>query len=245
MPGSIIGLSNAALVGEPPLAYTLDALEPFANGSHIVHLPYAQVREDHDHSALRGALSTIGATTHTVTDPGQAAAAISRADVVLVSGGNTFLLLQALQSHHLTELIRSRVADGMTYIGISAGTNILSPTIATTNSMPIVHVASPHALGLLPFQLNVHLPTRTPDPTHAGESRHDRIREYVDLHHRPVLALHEGSWIQRTDDRLTIHGRGGALFHMSGTRELKNDTDLSTLLHTSTPQPITRKDHTC
>ncbi|MGW3953210.1 dipeptidase PepE [Streptomyces sp. NPDC004752] len=245
MPGPVFGLSNAALVGEPPLAYALDALEPFVGGSRIAHLPYAQVHGDHDHSALRGALGTIGATTHTLTDPEQAASAISRADVVLVSGGNTFLLLRTLQSHGLTELIRSRVADGMTYIGISAGTNVLSPTIATTNSMPIVHIASPHALGLLPFQLNVHLPTRTPDPTHAGESRHDRIREYIDLHHRPVLALHEGSWVQRTDDRLTVHGRGGALFHTSGTRELGDGADLSTLLHPSTPQPSTHKDHPC
>ncbi|MER6523935.1 dipeptidase PepE [Streptomyces sp. NPDC001508] len=245
MPGSIFGLSNAALVGESPLAYALDALEPFVGGSHIAHLPYAQVRGDHDHRALRGALGTIGATTHTVTDPGQAAPAISRADVVLVSGGNTFLLLRTLQSHRLTELIRGRVANGMTYIGISAGTNVLSPTIATTNSMPIVHIASPHALGLLPFQLNVHLPTRAPDPTHAGESRHERIREYVDLHQRPVLALHEGSWVQRTADRLTVRGRGGALFDRSGTRDLKDDTDLSALLHTSTPPPNTHKDHTC
>ena len=58
-----------------------------------------------------------------------------------------------------------RVRSGTPYIGSSAGSAITSPTMMTTNDMPIVRPPSFDALGFIPFQLNCHY--LDPDPDSA------------------------------------------------------------------------------
>lgn len=54
---------------------------------------------------------------------------LQRTDCVCISGGNTFYLLQELKKKHLTELLASRIREGMFYIGESAGAIIAAPDI--------------------------------------------------------------------------------------------------------------------
>ncbi len=149
---------------------------------------------------------------HSSEDP---LAALEEAEGVYVGGGNTFRLLAELERRGLLEALAQRVRTGLPYFGVSAGSNLACPTIQTTNDMPIVQPRSLRALDLVPFQVNAHyfrgrtfveLPDGRLEP-HGGESRDERLAEYHEENHRPVLALWEGA---------LVRGQAGAFELISG-----------------------------
>lgn len=159
------------------------------------------------------------------------AALLEAAEGVFVGGGNTFRLLDTLQRSGLLEALRRRVKAGLPYLGASAGTNIVAPTIKTTNDMPIVQPPSFEALGLLPFQINPHYLDTDPASTHMGESRETRLREYLEDNETPVLGLREGAWLRLESGALRLEGRGARLFRRGAEpEELAAGADLSALL---------------
>lgn len=144
---------------------------------------------------------------------------VMQAEAIFVGGGNTFRLLEACQQHGLLELIRARVEAGVPYVGISAGTNLACPTIMTTNDMPIVQPESFEALGLLPFQINPHFVSgrtfrETADgyEVNGGETREDRIREFLEMNALPVLGLYEGVSLRVEGMKAWLQGAQGAKY---------------------------------
>jgi dipeptidase E len=112
----------------------------------------------------------------------------------------------------LLPVIERRVRDGAAYIGWSAGANLASPSIGTTNDMPVVDPGGFGALGLLPFQINPHYTDAHP-PGHNGETRRQRIAEYCVLNPTsPVLALPEGTALRVVDERVDLLGAEALLF---------------------------------
>lgn len=152
---------------------------------------------------------------HTFKDP---KVAILKAEAIFVGGGNTFRLLKTMQDLGLISIVREQVLAGCLYIGISAGTNLACPTIATTNDMPIVAPQNLQALGLIDFQINPHFfsgssyfKNRDTYEEYAGETREDRICEYLEENQTPVLALYEGSILEIRDNQAaTLYGPEGA-----------------------------------
>lgn len=223
-------LSNSTNHASTPLAHARQAITDVLDGRRLVFVPYALADHDAYTAVIAEALDGVAEVTglHTADDP---VAMINTAEAVYVGGGNTFRLLLTLQRLGLVHPLRSRVVDGMPYLGASAGTNLTCPTIRTTNDMPIVEPESFEALGLVPFQINPHYVDPAPGSTHMGETRQKRIAEFHEENGVPVLGIREGAWLHRVDDRLTLRSGTARLFRAGAEpQEFAADADLSGLL---------------
>jgi dipeptidase E len=203
-------LSNSTNSGAGFLEHATETIRDFLGPTplEILFVPFAAVRVDWNAftDKVRDRLGPLGHKVtgiHTIRD---AAGALRAAGVVAVGGGNTFHLLEALAHKGLIAPIRERVRAGTPYIGWSAGANVACPTIRTTNDMPIVEPPTLDALGLVPFQINPHY-TDARLPNHSGETRADRLLEFVEVNADvPVLALREGSILRVEGGVMTLLG---------------------------------------
>jgi dipeptidase E len=226
-------LSNSTNFGEGYLDHAMADIRAFLGPiTRLAFVPFALA----DHAAYTARAKARFAregieVTALPADDGRSAA-LARAEAVFVGGGNTFRLLRALQQNGHLDALRARVAAGMPYMGASAGTNIAAPTIRTTNDMPVVQPASFDALGLVPFQINPHFLDATPGSRHMGETREDRLREYLEENAAPVVGLREGAWLRREGASLRLEGRNGARLFRRGAEpeELAPGAALNALL---------------
>ncbi len=185
----------------------LDHAEPelrriLGDRRRVAFVPYAIRDRDAYTEKIRERLGRMGLDVIQV----HAAKELDEAAAVFVGGGNTFRLLNALYERNLIAEIRQRVRAGLPYIGSSAGTNIAAPTIRTSNDMPIVEPPSFDSLGLVPFQINPHYLDPDPASTHMGETREERIREFLEENETPVVGLREGTMLSVEDGRTTLLG---------------------------------------
>ena len=201
-------LSNSRAPGGRFLEHALPRISATVErGSRIAFVPYAGFDHEAYERTVGDCLATVGIALESVHRARDPAAALDTADGVFVGGGNTFRLLRRLSELGLTEPLRKLAAGGRPYIGASAGSNVACPTIRTTNDMPIVEPpGSLNALGLIPFQLNAHYPLTTEWPVNIGESRDQRLEEFLAENDVPVLCLREGSWLQVEGDRAETGG---------------------------------------
>jgi dipeptidase E len=190
-------LSNSANHGRGYLDHAVEEVRAFLGEiRRLTFVPFAL----HDHAAygakVAGRLRPLGIEVETLMDDDRARDVITGSDALFVGGGNTFRLLDRLHRKGLVEAIRDRVGSGAPYMGASAGTVISSPTMKTTNDMPIVQPPSFQALGLVRFQINPHYLDPDPASTHMGETRETRLAEFLEENETPVLGLREGSWLE-------------------------------------------------
>jgi dipeptidase E len=223
-------LSSSASPGRGFLEHALGAIDSLlpANRRRLLFVPFASADPDSYTDVVAAALAPL---SFEVTGAHRRAD-IPSADAVLVGGGNSFRLLRALREGGLLTAIARRVEEGMPYIGASAGTNMACPTLRTTNDMPIVAPGSFEALGLIPFQINPHYLDPDPASQHQGETRQQRIEEFLQENDVPVLGLREGAWLRVSRGTASIGGTaGGRLFTRGGAPlELPPGSDVTTLL---------------
>jgi dipeptidase E len=216
---NLLLLSNSRMPDGRYLAHALDAIAETAAGRRrALFLPFAGTTIPWDDYAanVREALAPLGleiATAHRADDP---AAALAAAELVLVGGGNTFRLLHESRRRGWLGPIRDAAAGGMPYVGWSAGSVLAGPTIRTTNDMPIVDPGGLESLALVPFQLNCHYTDAMP-PGHQGETRRQRLAEYLVLSPRDtVIGLPEGDWLAVRDGAVALHGPHDAWLFRAG-----------------------------
>ena len=213
----ILLISNSTLYGSGYLDHAETEIRSFlGNVKRVLFIPFAL----HDRDAytataqkrfekMKFELSSV----HSAPDPKQA---VLDSDAVFIGGGNTFRLLKALYDFKLLDPIRARVEAGMPYIGSSAGSNVAGPTIKTTNDMPIVEPPSFNALGLVSFQINPHYLDPDPNSKHMGETREERLRQFLEENDTPVAGLREGAMLRIENDEIVLRGSTGARIFRKG-----------------------------
>jgi dipeptidase E len=225
-------LSNSTASGRKYLEHALDALaEALTDVRRLLFVPFALADHDSYTAQVTEALSPLGVEV-VGAHQGDPVELLDSAQAVFVGGGNTFRLLRALYALGLPAPMRDRVTDGTVYIGSSAGTNVACPTIRTTNDMPIVEPPSFAALGLVPFQINPHYLDPVSGDTHMGETREERITQFLEENDVPVLGLREGTWLSCVGSSVTLGGSaaGARLFQRSGVDEVTVGSEVSGLL---------------
>ena len=204
-------LSNSTSHGLGYLDHGIDEILDLLDGCpRILFVPFAL----HDRAGYterfrrRMAEVGVGVDELVAGEPGRDA--LAGAEAVFVGGGNTFRLLRALERGGLLAPLRERALAGLPYLGASAGINVAGPTIRTTNDMPIVEPRSFDALGLVPFQINPHYLDAETASTHMGETREQRLIEFLEENDRVVVGLREGGWIRVAGSRGWLGGLRGA-----------------------------------
>ncbi|MBN1568669.1 MAG: dipeptidase PepE [Acidobacteria bacterium] len=229
-------ISNSTMAGEAYLEYPKYDIGAFLGPKRItaLFLPFAGVTLQWDdyESRVKGRFNEIGHDVISIHRFSDAAKAVNEAEAIVVGGGNTWHLLRCIHDLGLIEALRNKVLSGTKYVGWSAGANVACPTIMTTNDMPIVDPAGFHAFNLVPFQINPHYLDANPEG-HAGETREDRIREFIAVNKNVyVVGLREGCMIYVDGPAMYMKGiHSLRLFkYKCDPREIPPGEDLSFLL---------------
>ena len=195
-----------------------DMLDFLGNLGQILFVPFAAVSERATLNEAwaqyaespRKAFGEKGIDVISIHTAADKSAAVARAAAIFIGGGNTHHLLYWLREFDLLDAIRREMLNGKPMMGSSAGTNIFCPTISTTNDMPIISNPSFEAINAIPFQINPHYLDPDPDSDHRGETREQRIREFLKVNGVNVLGMREGSWLRVEDGRIVLKGLSGA-----------------------------------
>ncbi len=229
-------ISNSTMPGEPYLSYPMPEIDRFLGSQplKILFIPYAAVTFTMDEYENRvrerfAGLNHVLTSIHRVADPVKAA---GKADVIVTGGGNTWQLVRKINDNSLFPVIRDRVMAGIPYIGWSAGSNIASPTLRTTNDMPIIDPKGFDCLNLVPFQINPHYLDKNPEG-HGGETREQRIMEFIEINPEVyVVGLREGSMLRLDGKQLSLIGSNSLRIFKKGILpvELAPGSDLGFLI---------------
>ncbi len=215
-------ISNSTLHGSGYLDHAAREICDFlGNIKRVLFVPFALHDRDKYAAQASARFAQMGYelnSIHTNSDP---AGALVEHEAIFIGGGNTFRLLKALYAQNLLDLIRERVRRGMPYIGSSAGSNVAAPTIKTTNDMPIVQPPSFDALGLVSFQINPHYLDADPNSTHKGETREERIIQFLEDNETPVVGLREGAMLRIENGRTLLKGSTGARIFRRGSEPVE------------------------
>jgi dipeptidase E len=174
--------------------------------NRILFIPYALADHGAYAAKARVRFGRMGIEVDSIHEAKTPRDAVEKARAIFIGGGNTFRLLKSLYDHRLLEPIRARVDSGMPYLGASAGSNVAGPTIRTTNDMPIVEPPSLDALNIFPYQINPHYLDPDPSSTHMGETREERLLQYLEENQTPVIGLREGCYLRVMDGRIWLKG---------------------------------------
>lgn len=228
-------ISNSTNAGEEYLKYPVENIGRHLQGvCEIVFVPYAAVTFSYDEyeRKVQKRFDEIGIRVRSVHRAADPRKAIREAEAICVGGGNTFALTKKMQEQGLMTAILRKIKEDTPYVGWSAGSNVCCPTICTTNDMPIVEPQSFKAIGAVRFQINPHYLDANPEG-HAGETREQRILEYIEANpRRYVVGLREGCMLRLENGRLELIGSRPMRIFKKGIEpfEVKAGDDLSFLL---------------
>lgn len=238
MKRNLLLISNSTNRGEEYLGWCRDMIRDFCNESgvkDVLFIPYAGVSMGYDNyeTKVKSVFEGIGLNLHSIHREKDAVQAVRNAECIAVGGGNTFHLVYELYRNGIMEEISSRAKDGMAYMGWSAGSNVAGPSLKTTNDMPIIEPESFDCMNLVPFQINPHY-TDFFDPKHGGETRDDRLNEFIKVNPQMwVAGIREATALRLKEGRLSLIGRNNKMKvfrYGQETKEYSLEDDINFLM---------------
>ena len=225
-------LSNSTNYGESYMQWCKSTIASFVkdNSQNIVFISYAAASFPFTEYSdkVNEALQEVNLQVKGIESFENPKEAILNASAIFVGGGNTFHLIKLLQDNNLVDAIREKVLKGTPYVGWSAGSNIASPSICTTNDMPIVEPQSFNALNLIPLQINPHYTEETL-PNHGGETRKQRLQEFLFVNRKSkVVCIPEAAYLTLNNGKLSYSGKSkGKILSFDGEEILVDLADIA------------------
>src|SRR6266404_4031732 len=206
----VLLISNSTLYGSGYLDHAEEEIRDFlGKTSDVLFIPFALYDRDAYAAMARERFQRMSYGLESIHTAADAERALDKAEAIFIGGGNTFRLLKALYDSDVLKRIRHRVAEGIPYIGSSAGSNVAGPTIKTTKDMPIVQPPSFDALGLVPFQISPHFQDPDPNSKHMGETQEERVLQFLEENETPVAGLREGAMVRVENGATILRGSFG------------------------------------
>ena len=219
-------ISNSTLYGSGYLDHAEGEIRDFLrNVGRVLFIPFALYNREAYANLARERLKAMGYDLESAHDVKDARQAVEDAEAIFIGGGNTFRLLKSLYDFELLLPIRRRVAEGMPFIGSSAGAIVAGPTLKTTKDMPIVQPPSFDALGLVAFQISPHYLDPDPNSTHMGETQEERINQFLEENDAPVAGIREGAILRVEGNSIVLKGRSGARIFRKGHEPVETMPD--------------------
>ncbi len=124
---------------------------------------------------------------------------LKKFDGVFVNGGSSLHLLKCMRESGFNKLIRELLPHGFLYIGASAGSSVVGPSIEFNSHLP-EGISKEELVGLklVPFLIKSH---------YTDEKRLECIKKLQRIKY-PVKFLRDGQGILVEDDKYTFVGDG-------------------------------------
>lgn len=123
-------------------------------------------------------------------------------DVIVMSGGNTFHLLDQVRRSGFDDWLKEHL-NSLVYVGISAGSIIATPSIAIASidngDVNVSGITDLTGLSIVPFEVSPHTPESV---------SHDGNKAYKASIQNELYGLDDESAIQIVDDAISIISEG-------------------------------------
>ena len=121
-------------------------------------------------------------------------------NVIHIEGGNTFYLLKAIRESGFAEILKELLSEGKVYIGTSAGSYVMCPTIEVSDwndeTVDRFGVSDFTALNYVPFVLKVHY----------KDEMAEIVKEKIKILKYPLRILRDGQGILVENDKYAFIG---------------------------------------
>ena len=192
--------------GENDIRYIIEASRSYLSDKSdatIAFLPQAWLNVNHwlDYTvrALDGLARVELIDTEQMDLPAMESI-IRRAQLVYISGGNTFLLNHRLHISRLMPYLRKKVQAGLPLVGFSAGMILCGPNILTSNDLNTVSTSYFDGLHVTPYNFFAHYAQDA-----YGQSVHDNwLSDYHLFHDNPVIMLSDGAYVKVEGKKTTL-----------------------------------------
>jgi dipeptidase E len=193
--------------GDRDIRWVIDACKPYVQDKDdptVAFMPQASLNVNHwlDYTTRSfEKLARVELIDTERMDLPKMESIIRKAQVVYISGGNTFLLNHRLHISGLMPYLRKKIQSGLPVVGFSAGMVVCGPNILTAMDMNSVEANRFDGLGVSPFNFYPHY---TDDA-----SQDDWLAEYHSFHDNAVIMLSDGAYV-KVDGKKTTLVRGEA-----------------------------------